>query len=58
MRKSLKPGTEVAEGDKLLVLEAMKMENNITAPAAGVVQSFMCKKGDAVEKAQVLVVFE
>jgi biotin carboxyl carrier protein len=51
-------GDVVQEGDKLLLLEAMKMENNIVAPTAGVVQSVGCLRGDAVEKGQVLVRFE
>ena len=41
-------GTAVKKGDKLVVLEAMKMENDIVAPAAGVV-TFAVKQGDTVE---------
>ncbi len=51
-------GTEVSKGDPLLVLEAMKMENNIKASADGIVKSVDIKKGQAVEKNQVLISFE
>jgi len=50
-------GQEVAEGDTLLVLEAMKMENVIKASAAGVVSVVKIAAGDSVEKGQVLVGF-
>lgn len=48
-------GDKVAEGQVLLVLEAMKMETEIAAPFAGVVASVFCKKGDKVTPEQVLV---
>ncbi len=43
-------GDEVAAGDQLLVLEAMKMENEITAPMSGTVTAVHVSPGDAVEK--------
>ncbi len=46
-------GAAVQKGDKLVVLEAMKMENDITAPAAGVV-NFAVKQGDSVETGALL----
>ena len=51
-------GQEVAADEPVLVLEAMKMENLIKAPAAGVVQSIKVKPGQAVEKKAVLLVIQ
>lgn len=50
-------GIEVTAGDPLLILEAMKMENIIKSPGAGVVKKVRIKKGDSVEKGQVLIEF-
>ncbi|MFZ6663966.1 acetyl-CoA carboxylase biotin carboxyl carrier protein subunit [Peijinzhouia sedimentorum] len=52
------PGDNVAKGDQLLVLEAMKMENVIKSPGEGVVKAIIVKKGDSVEKNQILIEFE
>jgi biotin carboxyl carrier protein len=41
-----------------VVLEAMKMENELKAPAEGVVKRVRVTAGEAVEKGQVLVEFE
>jgi 3-methylcrotonyl-CoA carboxylase alpha subunit len=43
------PGDEVAVGDLLVLLEAMKMEMPITAPRAGRVKSLACREGDLVQ---------
>lgn len=51
-------GSEVKKGDKLLVLEAMKMENVIKAPANVKIASVKVKVGDNVEKNQLLISFE
>jgi biotin carboxyl carrier protein len=50
-------GTEVKKGDALIVLEAMKMENILKAPADAKVKSVSVKKGMAVEKNQILIEF-
>lgn len=51
-------GQAVAEGEALLVLEAMKMQNEIKAPAEGVVESIKVAAGDAVSAGAVLVVLK
>ena len=43
------PGQEVAEGDLLITLEAMKMELPIKAPRAGRVKSIACRDGELVQ---------
>ncbi len=48
------PGDSVEEGETVLVLEAMKMEMAIAAPAAGVVSEILVSKGDQVTSGQVL----
>ncbi len=48
-------GQAVTAGQTLVVLEAMKMENEIVAPVAGTVASINVKKGDTVETDAVLV---
>lgn len=48
-------GQEVAAGDRILILEAMKMENSILMHAPGVIKQVLVKKGQAVDKGQVLV---
>ena len=53
----VKEGQVVAKGDPLLVLEAMKMENELRAPADGTIQKIYAAKGDKVEKGAVLVGF-
>lgn len=50
-------GDSVKQGDALLILEAMKMENILKSPGEGVVKNLKVKKGDSVEKGQVLVEF-
>lgn len=53
----VKDGDEVKAGDTLLILEAMKMENIIKAPADATVKSVKVAMGDGVEKNQVLIEF-
>jgi len=51
-------GQQVEAGDGLLVMEAMKMENELRAEAPGVVSRVLVQAGQAVEKGAVLVEFE
>jgi len=50
-------GDVVEEGAAVLVLEAMKMENELHAPHKGTVAAVLVKKGDQAEKGQLLVAF-
>jgi biotin carboxyl carrier protein len=52
----VKVGDTVQMGQKLLVLEAMKMENNIEADKAGKVISILKSKGDAIMEGDVLMI--
>ena len=55
LRIEVSEGDEVAEGDVLLVVEAMKMETEIKSPKAGTVQSILVAQGDKVVSGQALV---
>jgi pyruvate carboxylase subunit B len=57
VRVLVETGQQVATGTGLVVLEAMKMENELKAPAAGRVSLIRAEPGAAVEKGQVLVEF-
>lgn len=52
-----KPGDSVKEGDSLIVLEAMKMDNNLTAERDGVVKAILVQEGEAVKENTPLVTF-
>jgi len=49
-------GQSVNKGDTLLILEAMKLENEIVAPVSGTVKSIHVSKGQTVDNGTVLVV--
>lgn len=51
-------GDTVAKGDRLLVIEAMKMENEVKAPCAGKVAQVLVARGDAVTAGKEVVVIE
>lgn len=50
-------GDEVKKGDQVMILEAMKMENVLKSPGDGTVKSIKVKKGEGVEKNQVMILF-
>jgi acetyl-CoA/propionyl-CoA carboxylase biotin carboxyl carrier protein len=54
----IEPGSEVAAGDPLVVLEAMKMETVIAATGDGTVKELLVAEGDTASAGQVLVVVE
>jgi propionyl-CoA carboxylase alpha chain len=56
VRVSTEPGAEVAAGDVLLVLEAMKMEHPVRATADGTVSEVLVAAGQQVDSGAVLVV--
>jgi len=58
VRVAVKPGDEVRAGQGLVVMEAMKMENELRAVAAGRVKSVQAQPGMAVEKGALLVELE
>lgn len=51
------PGDRVTKGTPVMVLEAMKMQNEIAAPAAGIVRTVHVAAGQTVEGNQILVTF-
>lgn len=55
---NVREGKEVKEGEKLLILSAMKMENSITIGADAVIKKINVKAGQAVDKGQVLIELE
>jgi len=58
VRVLVAPGQEVAAGQGLVVVEAMKMENEMRSPRAGRVRDLPVREGQAVETGAVLVVVE
>jgi biotin carboxyl carrier protein len=55
---SVAEGQEVKEGDRILILEAMKMENSIVIHANAKIKKIRVQPGQAVDKGQVLVDLE
>ncbi|XP_049634573.1 propionyl-CoA carboxylase alpha chain, mitochondrial [Suncus etruscus] len=55
---AVQPGDMVAEGQEICVIEAMKMQNSMTAGKTGKVKSVQCKAGDTVGEGDLLVELE
>jgi len=51
-------GQKVKEGQSLIKLIAMKMENDITAPRSGTVKEIKVKKDESVSKDDILIIIE
>jgi biotin carboxyl carrier protein len=58
VRIMVEQGQAVESGQGLIVVEAMKMQNEIKSPKAGVVKSIPVKQGGSVSAGQVLLVVE
>lgn len=58
VRVTAQVGQTIQVNDPLLVLEAMKMETNITSPVAGKIKAINAKPGEGVQIGQLLVEFE
>ncbi len=54
----VKQGSRVKEGDALLILDAMKMYNEITSPVDGIVAEIAVRPSQKVEKDQLLIRLE
>lgn len=55
LEMKVKENQKVKAGESLLILEAMKMENNITMPFDGKIASILVKEGEIVKKNQVMI---
>jgi glutaconyl-CoA decarboxylase len=56
LKVAVSAGASVKNGDLVLVLEAMKMENEIFSPADGVVKEIRSREGDTVNSGDVMMV--
>jgi biotin carboxyl carrier protein len=58
VKVEVEPGDSVARGQGLVIVEAMKMENELRAETEGVVRVVHAQPGQTIEKDQVLIEFE
>ena len=58
LKIEVEPGQHVKKGDGLIIVEAMKMENELRAHSSAVIKEIKIIPGQAVEKNQVLLIFE
>jgi urea carboxylase len=52
------PGQRVCEGDPLVILESMKMEVTVAAPANGLISQVVCREGQSVSAGQAVAVLQ
>jgi biotin carboxyl carrier protein len=57
VRIHVKSGDEVKKGDRLLILESMKMENNILSPMDGIIEKVLVANGEMVDPSTRLIHF-
>lgn len=50
-----KAGEKVEQGESIIILEAMKMENDLKSPATGIIENLFVSEGTAVEKGAILL---
>lgn len=53
---SVKAGQKVQNGDRLMIVEAMKMESDVVAPSSGTLRTVNVSTGDTVESGQTLAI--
>jgi acetyl/propionyl-CoA carboxylase alpha subunit len=58
IKVSVQEKSSVQEGDSLLVMEAMKMQNELKAPKAGTISRIQVREGEPVSMSQVLMILE
>ncbi len=58
MKILVKEGDDVKAGETVMILEAMKMENEVKSPKDGKIKQILVKEGDRVEKDDILAVME
>ena len=58
LKLNKKIGESVVEGDSVVVLEAMKMENDLRAKRGGTVKKILVKEGDSIEKGETILIIE
>ena len=58
IKVNVEPGQKIQANDLIMVLEAMKMETNVTAHSAGTVKNVRVAQGDSVKLNQVVVEYE
>ena len=54
----VKEGDQVSEGDELVIIESMKMEIPVLAPADGTVKEILAKEGDVLDEGATVVLLE